>query len=97
MAVHMRAAEAAKFGQMTQRAEIMLGLVLDVKNNRRSKGNVLSVQISPSVAKWLRQTGVATVKLRTVSWAILLAPKKKVCRVLIFVLSEALSASMSLY
>lgn len=79
MAVHSRAAEAK--GTMTQRTEVMLELVLDVKNNRRPKGSAAASQeslLSQGSLKFLRDSKGAEVQLRTVTWEKLLQPSKKV-------------------
>jgi hypothetical protein len=79
--VHARAAE--KKGSMSQRTEVMLELVLEIKNNRKSKGGSvtaagLEVLLSQGSQKWLKDSQVAEVQLRAVTWGKLLQPDKKV-------------------
>ncbi len=65
---------------MTERAEILLGLVLDIKNNRKRPGAATTRELLPTgIFKWLRESGAEAVQLRSVTWAKLLAPNKKVC------------------
>lgn len=91
LGVHERAATAGVEGAMTKRAEIMLELVIDIKNNRKrdvsgnskskasgssSKGGAAAV-LQPGVIKWLKQSGVDDVKLVNLSWKKLVTPDKK--------------------
>lgn len=79
MAVHARAARAGAEGQMSQRADIMLSLVLDIKNNkRRDKASGPAMVLSPSVVSWLKQCHVGHVQLKGLTWQKLLSPKKTV-------------------
>jgi len=80
--VHARAAE--REGSMSQRTEVMLELVLDIKNNRRPKGagagaGGLEGLLSQGSQKWLKDSQVGEVQLRAVTWSKLLQPDKKVC------------------
>ena len=79
MGVHARAAEAKE--SMTQRTAVMLELVLDVKNNRRPKAGAtvaaLEALLSVGAQRWLRESRVAEVQLRGVTWEKLLLPNKK--------------------
>lgn len=79
MAVHARAAKAGAEGQMSKRADIMLSLVLDIKNNkRRDKASGPAAVLSPGVVAWLKQCHVGHVQLKGLTWQKLLSPKKKV-------------------
>lgn len=64
---------------MSQRADIMLSLVLDIKNNkRRDKASGPATVLSPNVVSWLKQCHVGHVQLKGLTWQKLLSPKKKV-------------------
>ncbi|EIE19666.1 MIF4G-domain-containing protein [Coccomyxa subellipsoidea C-169] len=79
-AVHARAGKASGEGKLSSRAEVLLSLVLDIKNNKqRSKSSAVSVSsvLSAGVLKWLKSSGMEEVQLRTLSWAKVLQPKKK--------------------
>ena len=79
VAVHARAAKASAAGQMSQRANIMLSLVLDIKNNkRRDRANGPAAVLSPGVVTWLKQCHVGHVQLKGLTWQKLLSPNKKV-------------------
>ena len=79
VAVHARAAKAGSEGKMSQRADIMLSLVLDIKNNkRRDKASGPSAVLSPGVVTWLKQCHVGHVQLKGLTWQKLLSPHKKV-------------------
>ena len=63
--------------------QVLLGLVIDIKNNKqRNKGSLGAVSIasvlSAGVLKWLRGCGVETVQLRHLPWKKVLQPNKKV-------------------
>lgn len=63
--------------------QVLLGLVLDIKNNRqRSQGTggplTISAVLSAGVARWLRTSGIDEVQLRNLSWQQVLQPTKKV-------------------
>ncbi|KAK9823765.1 hypothetical protein WJX72_005349 [[Myrmecia] bisecta] len=73
LAVHARAAQVS----MTKRAEVMLGLVVDIKNNRRKDGAKAAPALSPAIAKFLKQAGVDKVQLRNLSWRKILTSNKK--------------------
>lgn len=77
VAVHARAAEAAKAGAMSARAEVMLSLLLDIKNNRQRGGGAGAVTLTAGTQKWLKSVGAPTVALHSMSWDKLLAPDKK--------------------
>ncbi|CAL8471329.1 g10871 [Coccomyxa elongata] len=79
-AVHARAGKASGEGKLSSRAEVLLSLVLDIKNNKqRNKGAAVSIQsvLSVGVLKWLKSTGMEEVQLRNLSWAKVLQPKRK--------------------
>lgn len=70
-------------GQMTERTEIMLELVMDIKNNRKSKnasdGKTLESYLSQGTQRWLKESKVEEVQLKNLTWERLLDPQKKVC------------------
>ena len=79
MGMHARAAQ--KKDSMSNRTEVMLELVLDIKNNRQPKGGgAISTEslLGQGSLRWLRESRVAEVQLRSVNWPKLLAPRKKV-------------------
>ena len=80
VAVHATAAE--RKGEMSQRAEIMLELVVDVKNNRKSKSsalaNTLESYLSQGSLRWLKESRVADTQLKNLTWERLIDPQKKV-------------------
>ena len=79
MAVHGRAAKAGAEGRMTPRADIMLSLVLDIKNNkRRDRACGPAAVLSPGVVAWLKQCHVGQVQLKGLTWQKLLSPSEKV-------------------
>ena len=79
VAVHARAAKAGSEGGMSPRAEIMLSLVLDIKNNkRRDKASGPAAVLSPAVVTWLKQCHVGHVQLKGLTWNKLLTSSKKV-------------------
>lgn len=79
VAVHGRAAKAGAEGQMSPRADIMLSLVLDIKNNkRRDRASGPAAVLSPGVVAWLKQCHVGQVQLKGLTWEKLLSAKKKV-------------------
>ena len=79
MGVHAHAAEVRE--GMKQRTAVMLELVLDIKNNRRPKGGAtaaaLESLLSVGAQRWLRESRVAEVQLRGLTWEKLLLPNKK--------------------
>lgn len=77
VSVHARAAEAAKEGPLSARTEAMLGLVLDVKNNRAKQGSTARA-LSPTAARWVAGCGVSDMQLRNLSWTLLLEEHKTV-------------------
>lgn len=86
---------------MTQRAETMLELVLDIKNNRRTKGSTpasaLDSLLGQGSLRWLRESHVVDVQLRAVSWQKLLQPDKKVRFLLFLSLATSSHPSLSLH
>ena len=61
--------------------QVMLGLVTDIKNNKRrpGKGADQPAAVLPAaVQSWLKASAIAEVELRNVTWAKLLARDKKV-------------------
>ena len=77
--VHKTAAE--RKDTMSQRAQIMLELVVDIKNNRKAKSstseNTLESFLSQGSLRWLKESKVEDVQLRGVTWERLLDPNKK--------------------
>ena len=63
--------------------QVLLGLVLDIKNNRqRSQGTggplTISSVLSAGVLKWLKGCGNDEVQLRNLAWQLVLQSNKKV-------------------
>lgn len=63
--------------------QVLLGLVLDIKNNRqRSQGTggplTISSVLSAGVLKWLKGCGTDEVQLRNLPWELVLRENKKV-------------------
>ncbi len=61
--------------------QVMLGLVTDIKNNKRrpGKGADAAPPVLPAaVQSWLKASGVGEVELRNVTWAKLLGSNKRV-------------------
>lgn len=55
--------------------------MLDIKNNRRRGGRAAAAPapaLAPAVQRFLKDAGVEGVQLRSLPWAKLLAPDKKV-------------------
>ncbi|CAD7703288.1 unnamed protein product [Ostreobium quekettii] len=77
LGVHARAAQVSQEGQLTKRAELMLDMVVDIKNNRRKGSGQGTAGVSPEVMRWLTQSGVEGIHLGTLSWDKLLDPDKK--------------------
>ena len=77
--MHTRAAAARAGGGMTSRAEVMLGLVLDIKNNKRHR-RVSGQQhvLAPDAHKWLKGAGLAAVQVPPLTWHRLLEGGEKV-------------------
>lgn len=66
-------------GRLTKRAELMLELVVDIKNNRKregKKGGAAAV-LSPTALKWLKQCRVEELQMAGLTWGKLLAPGKR--------------------
>jgi nucleolar MIF4G domain-containing protein 1 len=70
LSVHARAAELGEQGALSQRARLMLDLVVDIKNNRnrgnRSGGQTAS--LPSDVAKLMRESNVDLVSLDHLTW-----------------------------
>ena len=63
--------------------QVLLGLVLDIKNNRqRSQGTggplTISSVLSAGLLKWLKGCGTGEVQLRNLPWQLVLQADKKV-------------------
>lgn len=80
MTVHAQAARADE--SMSTRTRLMLDLVLDIKNNRRRKGDEPAAAaegtLGPAARAWLRSADVQAVQLQGLSWQRLAQPGKKV-------------------
>lgn len=80
MSIHATAAEHK--GKMSQRTEILLELVVDIKNNRKSKSAAnhrpMEAYQSQGTQRWLRESKVEDFQLRNLAWKQLLDPQKKV-------------------
>ena len=73
--VHVRAAEA---GNLSKRAEIMLELVVDIKNNRKKENNGGALPPFPlTIKKWLNSVCVADVALGGLTWDTILTTDRK--------------------
>ena len=70
LAVHARAAELGSQGALSQRARLMLDLVVDIKNNRKRGDGAggRTASLPPPVAKLLRDSNVEAVSLQQLSW-----------------------------
>ena len=71
-------------------AQVMLGLVTDIKNNKRrpGKGADAAPAVLPApVQSWLKASGVGEVELRNVTWTKLLGSDKRV-KSLVFPFAE---------
>lgn len=58
--------------------QVMLSLLLDIKNNRQRGGGAGAVTLTAGTQKWLKSVGAPAVALHSLSWDKLLAPDKKV-------------------
>lgn len=85
VAVHARAASST----MTQRARLLLDLIIDIKNNRKhSKSSAKAdaaglhmaseAALEPAVKAWLNKLDTAAVQLHGLSWDTLIGSHKKV-------------------
>ncbi|KAI7835645.1 hypothetical protein COHA_010459 [Chlorella ohadii] len=78
VAVHARAGQAGGTGRLTKRAQILLELVVDVKNNRtREEAKRKVVVLAPAIGKWLKQCGAPDAAVGGISWHKVLQPGKK--------------------
>lgn len=75
LAVHARAAAARSAGQLSTRADMLLDVVVEVKNNRAGGGKdgAQGAAMSPVQQRLLKQWGVGQVLLRGMTWPRLLA------------------------
>lgn len=83
LGVHAKAAECKD--SMSPRTEVMLELILDIKNNRQPKGGkgaALDAFLSQGAQRWLKESKVPDIQLRGVTWQRLLAPNKRVLDIL---------------
>lgn len=80
LGVHSRAAECKD--SMTPRTQVMLELIVDIKNNRLPKGAArvaaMEMFLSQGAQRWLKESKVSEVQLRSVTWDKLLSSSKKV-------------------
>lgn len=58
--------------------QVMLSLLLDIKNNRQRGGGGAAIALTAGTTKWLKSVGAPTMALTSLSWDKLLAPNKKV-------------------
>lgn len=78
--MHKRAGEAGQGGRLTKRAELMLELVCDIKNNKRKDGAAggRTASIPAPILKWLKQQcRVEEACLRSLTWAKVLLPPEE--------------------
>ena len=67
--VHSKAAELASQSALSQRARLMLDLVVDIKNNRkRDERGGRTASLPADVANLLRDSNVEAVALEQLSW-----------------------------
>jgi nucleolar MIF4G domain-containing protein 1 len=79
ISIHSRAAEVGGIGSLSRRAQIMLQLVVDIKNNRKrhqnntnndgSGGTAATAVLSPMVLKWLKSGRVDDVSIAGLKWS----------------------------
>lgn len=58
--------------------QVMLSLLLDIKNNRQRGGGGGAIALTAGTTKWLKSVGAPAMALTSLSWDKLLAPNKKV-------------------
>jgi len=58
--------------------QVMLSLLLDIKNNRQRGGGGGAIALTAGTTKWLKSVGAPAMALTSLSWDKLLAPSKKV-------------------
>jgi len=65
-------------GSLSHRADVMLDLVIDIKNNRLSKtGKKETMKIlSPNIGRWLQELEVQKMALVHLTWARISDPHK---------------------
>ena len=64
-------------GQLGRRAELMLDLVVDIKNNRKRGGDESISELSRVVMKWLTKCGIKQIHLGSLTWDDLIQRDKK--------------------
>lgn len=52
--------------------QVMLGLLLDIKNNTQRGAARAQVQLTPATSKWLKSLGTSQICLHNMPWAKLL-------------------------
>lgn len=62
----------------SQWEQVMLSLLMDIKNNRVRGGGSSNVVLTAGTTKWLKAAGAPAVTLHGLTWEKLLAPNKKV-------------------
>jgi nucleolar MIF4G domain-containing protein 1 len=88
ISIHSRAAEVGGMGSLSRRAQIMLQLVVDIKNNRKRPQNssnssnnggstAATTVLSPMVMKWLKSGGVDDVSIAGLKWSRVLEKDKR--------------------
>jgi len=75
--VHARTADKASEGTLSKRAELMMKMIVDVKNNKQAAWNRSQRKTPQAVSKWLRQVGVDEVQLGSLSWSKLADPSNR--------------------
>ena len=70
LSVHARAADLGAQGELSQRARLMLDLVVDIKNNRKrgGAGGGQTAALPPDVRKLVHGSNVEAVALRQLTW-----------------------------
>ena len=69
-------------GALSKRAQMMLELVVDIKNNRKRESSGASgggggAALAPTVAKWLKSCGVREMAVGGITWDKVLQPDKR--------------------
>ena len=69
MSVHAKAAELGAQSALSQRARLMLDLIVDIKNNRKrpTKGGQ-TAELPPDVLKLVHGSNISAVSLRNLQW-----------------------------
>jgi nucleolar MIF4G domain-containing protein 1 len=70
VSVHERAGQLGAKGELTQRARLMLDLVVDIKNNRKRSGNSnrRAASLLPHFVQLLKGSSVDSVSLHNLTW-----------------------------